>query len=129
MLPAGRFEGKNESLYRLHNKKCQMKTCVVVCFQIQISDQSAIDVEYSQLRFTSDCKNSGPVGESDASAAIHPNMIYQSPMDIDEAATLRLLITLIGLTLLRSQTMTLPLLLDETTTSHVVLMASAVIGA
>lgn len=54
---------------------------------------------------------------------------YQSPMDIDEAATLRVLITLIGLTLLRSHTMTLPLLLEETTTSHMVLMARAVMGA
>jgi hypothetical protein len=50
-------------------------------------------------------------------------------MDIDDAATLRVLITLIGLTLLTSHTMTLPLLLEETTTSHMVLMASAVIGA
>jgi hypothetical protein len=54
---------------------------------------------------------------------------YQSPIDIDEAATLRLLITVIGLTLLRSHTMTLPLLLEETTTSQTLLMARAVMGA
>ena len=54
---------------------------------------------------------------------------YQSPMEIEDAATLRLDITLIGLTLLRSHTMTLPLLLEDTTTSHMLLMASAVIGA
>ena len=56
-------------------------------------------------------------------------MHHQSPIDIDEAATFRLLITVIGLTLLRSHTMTLPLLLEETTTSQTLLMARAVMGA
>ena len=57
------------------------------------------------------------------------NRTYQSPIDIDEAATVTLVMMLIGLTLLRSHTMMLPLLLEETTTSHMLLIASAVIGA
>jgi hypothetical protein len=50
-------------------------------------------------------------------------------MDIDEAAAFRLLMTQMGLKLFRSQTITLPLLLEETTTSQTLLTASAVIGA
>lgn len=57
------------------------------------------------------------------------NRTYQSPIDIDEAATVTLVMMLIGLTLLRSHTIILPLLLEETTTSHMLLIASAVIGA